>query len=271
MNHPGIALQMLTDKLVARKEGGIGWIVFNNPARHNAVSLEMWQSIPIAIDAFVKDPEVRVIILKGEGEKAFISGADISEFKEKRSGPEGVKIYNEASDAASEALRDCQKPTIAMIRGYCIGGGAATAVNCDIRIAADDARFGVPAAKLGLGYRFSGIHKLASLVGPAFTAEIFFTGRQFTAQEALAMGLVNRMVPASDLESTTLELANIIVNNAPLTIAAVKRSLIEMHKDPAERDLDLCQKMVEDCFASDDYKEGRTAFMEKRKPAFRGR
>ncbi len=271
MNHPGIALQTLTDKLVARKEGAIGWIVFNNPARHNAVSLEMWQSLPLALDAFARDPEVRVIILKGEGEKAFVSGADISQFKEKRSSPEAVKLYNDAADAASEALRDCPKPTIAMIRGYCIGGGTATAVNCDIRIAAEDARFGVPAAKLGLGYRFSGIDRLSTLIGPAFTAEIFFTARQFNGQEALAMGLVNRLVPVSELETFTLDYANTIANNAPLTIAAVKRSLIESHKDPEERDMALCQKMVEDCFASEDYKEGQTAFMEKRKPAFRGR
>jgi enoyl-CoA hydratase/carnithine racemase len=231
----------------------------------------MWQSLPMALEAFAADPEVRVVILKGAGEKAFVSGADISQFKEKRSSAEAVKIYNAASDAASEALRGCPKPTIAMIRGYCIGGGTATAVNCDLRIAAEDARFGVPAAKLGLGYRFSGIKRLASLVGPAFTAEIFFTARQFTAQEALAMNLVNRVVRVEELERYTLEQAHAIANNAPLTIAAVKRALIELSKDPADRDLALCQKMVEDCFASEDYKEGQTAFMEKRKPVFRGR
>jgi len=264
-------MQNLTDKLVDRKENGIGWIVFNNPARHNAVSLEMWQALPIVLEAYARDPEVRVIILKGAGEKAFVSGADISQFKEKRSSPDAVRIYNAASEAASAALRECPKPTIAMIRGYCIGGGTATAVNCDIRIAAEDARFGVPAAKLGLGYRFGGIKRLSDLVGPAFTAEIFFTGRQFTAQEALQMNLVNRVVPVADLEKYTLDYANTIAGNAPLTIAAVKRALIEYLKDPAQRDLALCHKMVDECFASEDYKEGQTAFMEKRKPAFRGR
>jgi enoyl-CoA hydratase len=271
MNAPGTVVQTLTEKLVAKKDGAIGWVIFNNPARHNAVSLEMWQSLPLVLDAYVKDPEVRVVILKGEGDKAFVSGADISQFKEKRSGAEAVRIYNAASDAASEALRNCPKPTIAMIRGYCIGGGTATAVNCDIRIAADDARFGVPAAKLGLGYRFSGISRLASLVGPAFTAEIFFTARQFNAQEALQMHLVNRVVPAADLERHTLDYAKTMAGNAPLTIAAVKRALIECLKDPAQRDIALCQKMVDDCFASEDYKEGQTAFMEKRKPVFKGR
>lgn len=271
MNFPGISLQTLTEKLVATKEGAIGWIVFNNPERHNAVSLEMWQSLPLVLDAFTADPDVRVIVLRGAGEKAFVSGADISQFKEKRSSAEAVRIYNATSDAASEALRNCAKPTIAMIRGYCIGGGTATAVNCDIRIAAEDARFGVPAAKLGLGYRFSGISRLSTLVGPQFAAEIFFTARQFNAQEALQMNLVNRVVAVTELEKFTREYVQTIANNAPLTIAAVKRALIEYHKDPAERNLALCQKMVEDCFASEDYKEGQTAFMEKRKPVFKGR
>ena len=271
MNHPAAPLQTLTDKLIARKEGAIGWVIFNNPERHNATAFEMWQSLPLVLDAYANDPDVRVIIFRGAGEKAFSAGADISQFKEKRSSVEAVKEYNAAADAASQALRQCTKPTIAMVRGYCIGGGTAVAVGCDIRIAADDARFGVPAAKLGLGYRFDGIKRLASIVGPSFTAEIFFTGRQFTAQEALQMGLVNRMLPAAEVERHTLDYANTMAGNAPLTIAAVKRSLIEMQKDPAERDLDLCQRMVDACFRSEDYREGQTAFMEKRKPQFKGR
>ena len=270
MNHPAVALPTLTDKLIARKEGAIGWVIFNNPDRHNATSLEMWQSLPLVLDAYAQDPEVRVIVFRGVGEKAFSAGADISQFKEKRSSAEAVKIYNETADAANLALRECVKPTIAMIRGYCIGGGTAVAVGCDIRIAADNARFGVPAAKLGLGYRFEGIKRLASIVGPAFTAEIFFTARQFSAQEALQMGLVNRVVPDSEVDKYTHDYASTIGINAPLTIAAVKRALIELGKDPAQRDLALSQRMVEACFASEDYKEGRTAFMEKREPQFKG-
>lgn len=271
MNHPAAPIPTLTDKLIARKEGAIGWVVFNNPDRHNATSYEMWQSLPLVLDAYCHDSEIRVIVFRGAGVKAFSAGADISQFKEKRSGAEAVKAYNDAADAAGRALRECAKPTIAMIRGYCIGGGTAVAVGCDIRIAAEKSRFGVPAAKLGLGYRFEGIKRLAGLVGPAFTAEIFFTARQFDAREALQMGLVNRVVADSELENQTLECANAIAVNAPLTIAAVKRSLIELGKDPAERDLALSQRMVDACFASEDYKEGQAAFMEKRKPQFKGR
>lgn len=261
----------LTDKLVAEKENGIGWITFNNPARHNAMSFEMWQAMAAVLNEYSGDPEIRVIVLKGAGEKAFVAGADISQFKERRTGPEAVAEYNAVADAANKALVNCTKPTIAMVRGYCIGGGTGIAVACDIRIAAEDARFGVPAAKLGLGYRFVGIKRLADIVGPQFAAEIFYTARQFSAQEALGMGLINRMLPVGELEKYVRDYATTIVNNAPLTIAAVKRSILEYVKDPAERDLDQCQKMVDACFASQDYIEGQTAFMEKRKPVFKGK
>jgi enoyl-CoA hydratase/carnithine racemase len=271
MNDAAPPLQTVTDKLIAAVEGAIGWVVFNNPARHNATSFEMWQALPLVLDAYAGDPAVRAIVFRGAGEKAFSAGADISQFKEKRTTPEAAGAYNRAADAANRALRECPKPTIAMIRGYCIGGGTAVAVGCDIRIASDDARFGVPAAKLGLGYRFEGIQRLAGIVGPARTAEIFYTARQFSAEEALQMGLVNRVVPAVEIERYTRDFAGAIAANAPLTVAAVKRSLIELQKNPADRDLDRCQRMVDACFASEDYKEGQTAFMEKRKPRFKGR
>jgi len=260
-----------TEKLIARKENGIGWVIFNNPEKRNAMSLEMSEATAVAMESYAKDPEVRVVILKGAGDKAFVSGADISQFKERRGTMEQVRAGEAISERTNKAIRECPKPTIALIRGYCMGGGAGLAVACDMRFASDDSRFGVPAAKLSVGYRFAGIRRLAELVGPAYTAEIFYTGRQFTAQEALQMGLVNKILPAAELEKYVLDYAATLAANAPLTLKAVKRCLIELRKDPADRDLDLCQKLVEDCFASEDYIEGRTAFMEKRKPAFKGR
>jgi enoyl-CoA hydratase len=234
------------------------------------MSLEMYEATAVALEDYARDPAIRGVILKGEGDKAFISGADISQFKDRRSNAEQVRAAEAISERCNKAIRECPKPVIAMIRGYCMGGGLGIAVGCDLRIASDDSRFGVPAARLGVGYRFAGIRRLSELVGPSFTAEIFYTGRAFNAQEALQMGLVNRVVPASDLESYTLDTANSMAVNAPLTIAAVKRSLIELGKDDTQRDLALCQRMVDACFESADYKEGQTAFMEKRKPQFRG-
>jgi enoyl-CoA hydratase/carnithine racemase len=264
-------MQTTTDKLIARKDGAIGWVIFNNPEKRNAMSMAMTQAMGAALDDYSRDPAIRVVILKGAGDKAFVSGADISEFKERRSTEAAMEEYNQSSDRAAKALRECPKPTIAMIRGYCMGGGMGTAVGCDLRIASDDSRFGVPAAKLGVGYRYARLKQLEALVGPSFTMEIFYTGRQFSAQEALQMGLINRMLPAAELEKYVLDYATTIANNAPLTIAAVKRSVVEMTKDESRRDEAACDLMVDACFASKDYIEGRDAFMEKRKPAFQGR
>lgn len=264
-------IQTGSEHLIARKEGAIGWVIFNNPQKRNAVSQDMYEATTAVLEDYARDSAVRVVILRGEGDKAFISGADISQFKEKRSTLEGVRAGDAISESANQALRECPKPTIAMIRGFCMGGGLGIAVACDLRIASDDSRFGIPAAKLSVGYRYAGVERLVDLVGPSFTAEIFYTGRQFDAQEALQMGLVNRVRLAAELEKYVLDYANTLATNAPLTIAAVKRCLIEIRKDPGERDLALCQKMVDDCFMSEDYIEGRTAFMEKRKPVFTGR
>jgi enoyl-CoA hydratase len=260
-----------TNKLIARKENGIGWVIFNNPEKRNAMSRDMYIALGETMEAYARDSEVRVVILRGEGEKAFVSGADISQFEKNRSTLEGVHQSDAISERANRALRECPKPTIAMIRGYCLGGGVGVAVACDMRIAADDSRFGIPAARLGVGYRYAGVRRLVNLVGPACTADIFYSGRQFNAQEALSMRLVNRVVPVAELEQQVREYAATLVNNAPLTLAAVKYSLIEMMKDTDDRDLDLCQRAVDACFSSEDYIEGRRAFMEKRKPAFSGR
>lgn len=262
---------MPTDKMIARKADGIGWMIFNNPERHNAVSLEMWEAAHEIVTDFVADDAVRVIVVRGSGEKSFVSGADISRFETERAEQEAVERYDLATEGAYNAVRTAPKPTIAMIHGYCIGGGTNLAVCCDLRIASEGARFAIPAAKLGLGYGYTRVRRLLDVVTPAFAKEIFFTARQFTAEEARVMGLVNRVVPQAELESYVTDYARQIAENAPLTVTAIKRIVGEAVKDPAERDLALCDELVRRCFASEDYGEGRLAFKEKRKPAFRGR
>jgi enoyl-CoA hydratase len=259
-----------TDKMLARKDGGVGTVVFNNPERHNAVSLEMWEATKKILDGFAADNDIRVVVLTGAGGKAFVSGADISKFESERATLEAVRAYNVKSDAAYSSIAEFPKPTIAMISGYCIGGGLGLATCCDLRICTDNSRFAVPAAKLGLGYGYNGLKRLVDIVGPAFAKEIFYTARQFDAKEALAMGLVNRVVAAAELDAYVKNLTDMIDANAPLTIKAVKFTIGEILKDESKRDLAHSVKLVEQCFSSRDYTEGRTAFMEKRKPVFTG-
>jgi len=259
-----------TDKMLSRKEGKVGYLTFNNPERHNAVSLEMWEAASGFLEEFKNDKNIRVVVVTGAGGKAFISGADISKFEKERSTQEGVDRYNAAVDHANNAFYTFPKPTIAMIRGYCIGGGMGLATCCDLRIATDGSKFAVPAAKLGLGYAYPGLKRLVDVVGPSFAMEIFYTARQFTAAEALAMGLVNRVLPDGELESYVTNYADTIAANAPLTIRAVKAVVSETMKDDGTRDLKRAQEAVDACFKSRDYEEGRKAFMEKRKPVFTG-
>ena len=260
----------MTDKMLARKDGRVGYVIFNNPERHNAMSLEMWEATVCYLDEFAKDPEVRVLVLTGAGGKAFVSGADISKFEDERSSKEGIARYNAAVERGYAAVHNFPKPTIAMIRGYCIGGGMGIASCCDIRICSPNSRFAVPAAKLGLGYDFPGLKRLMDLVGPSFTKEIFFTARQFDAAEAKDMGFVNRVVPEDDLEAYVKYYADTIAANAPLTVNSIKFIVGEALKDESKRDLKRCSDLVAQCFASKDYIEGRQAFMEKRKPIFTG-
>jgi enoyl-CoA hydratase len=259
-----------TDKILSRKEGGVGILTFNNPERHNAVSLEMWEAATDILADFAADKEVRVVVLTGAGGKAFVSGADISKFESERSSKSAIELYNAMVDKANTAVYEFPKPTIAMIRGYCIGGGVGLALCCDLRICSDNSKFGVPAAKLGLGYGFTGIKKLVDVVGPSFAKEIFFTARQFTAAEALQMGLVNRVLSGEELEKYVKEYADTISGNAPLTVNAVKYIVGQVVKDESKRDMKKCAERVAECFDSNDYIEGRKAFMEKRKPAFTG-
>lgn len=259
-----------TERMIGRIEGPVGWVIFNNPARRNAVSLDMWEGMATLLEHFEADRSVRVVVLRGAGDRAFVSGADISQFEQQRSSPETVAAYDRTSGIAGERLANCSKPTIAMIHGYCIGGGLGIAVGCDLRIADDTSKFGVPAARLGLGYDASGVKKLMDLVGPAYTKDIFFTARHFSAAEALTMGLVNWVVPEAKLESLVRNYSTTIAENAPLTIHALKRTVGELVKSSPKADYDLCERLVAECFASEDYIEGRRAFMEKRRPAFRG-
>jgi enoyl-CoA hydratase/carnithine racemase len=259
-----------TDKMLSRKEGGTGYLIFNNPERHNAVSLDMWAAASRILDDFARDNDVRVVVVTGAGGKAFISGADISRFGDERASEAAIAHYNATVSKANNAFYQFPKPTIAMIRGYCIGGGLGLAVCCDLRICSANSRFGVPAAKLGLGYGFAGIKRLSDVVGPAFAKEIFFTARQFDAEEARLMGLVNRVVPEAELEGYVKDYAETIAGNAPLTVNSVKFIVGEVVKDESRRDLARADALVQKCFESKDYVEGRTAFMEKRKPVFTG-
>jgi len=259
----------VTERLLAKKDGALGWIVFNNPERRNAVSIDMWEAVPAALEAFEKDSSVRVVVLAGAGDKAFISGADISQFEKQRSSQEQVQRYEDISEAAQAKLAGFEKPVIAMIRGYCLGAGVNVANVCDLRIAGDDARFGIPAGKMGLGYRATSMKNLVDTVGTPFAREIMLTARHFTAAEALHMGLVHRVVAAAELEAFTRKYCEDIAANAPLTLRAAKRTIREVSK--RQYDVELCKSWVRECFESEDYAEGRRAFMEKRKPQFRGR
>ena len=260
-----------SDRIQLVKEGPVAWIIINHPARRNAMSIDMWQAIPRMLDDVESDGAIRAIVLKGAGDEAFVAGADISEFETHRATPEAVMAYDTFVDGANSRLAETPIPTIAMIRGFCIGGGMGIALSCDLRFATPQSVFAIPAAKLGLGYRPDGIRTLMNLVGPGFAREIFFTARQFNAEEALAMGLINRLVADTQIETVVRDICTMIAANAPLTIRAAKRAMFEIDREPAGFDADLCEQMVQACFQSDDYKEGRRAFMDKRRPVFQGK
>jgi enoyl-CoA hydratase/carnithine racemase len=260
----------MTEKMLSERQGRVGIMTFNNPEKHNAVSFEMWEAAERILDSFESDPDVRVVVLTGAGGKAFVSGADISKFESERASEEAVQRYNAMVEKVYGRIYRFPKPTIAMIRGYCIGGGLNLAICCDMRYATEGSRFALPAAKLGLGYGYKGLRRYIETIGPVATKEIFFTARQVNAAEALRWNMVNAVIADDALEATVMGVANTIADNAPLTVATIKRSTVEILKDQAEHDVAACDAMVAACFASNDYREGRKAFMEKRKPHFTG-
>jgi len=248
------AYQSPTEKLKAWVEGPVLRLSFNNPAKHNAISVDMWEAVPVLLDQAEKDDAIRMVVFSGEGPKSFASGADISQFEDMRAAREAVKKYEHMA-----------------IQGYCIGGGLNMAISCDIRIASSDSVFAIPATRLGLGYRFSALKNLVDLVGPGAAQDIFFTGRRLDAEEAKSVGLVNRIAPREQFDALLAEYVTAITTGAPLTIKAGKRIIREVLKADDNIDMDLCQKLIRDCFESEDYAEGRRAFMEKRKPVFKGK
>jgi enoyl-CoA hydratase/carnithine racemase len=261
----------MTDKIIAEVEKGVGWLTFNNPERRNAVSLEMAERVVEVMNEFVANDAVRVVVLKGAGGKSFVSGADISEFEKRRSDADKAHGYERNSLGMYEVVRDCPKPTVAMIQGYCMGGGMALACACDIRISAMDGIFAIPAARLGIGYRANFTRWVVETVGAPTTKEILFTGRRYPAEEALRLGLVNRVVPVDELETYVRDYVGSIVENAPLSVRAAKSIVNEVVKSPSDWNVERCAELVKTCSDSADFAEGRRAFMEKRTPMFQGR
>ena len=259
-----------TERVKTWLDGQVLHIRFNNPEKHNALSVDMWEAVPPLLDKAAKDDNVRMVVLSGEGGKSFVSGADISQFEDMRAAKEAVKKYEAMAEAALQGIYEFEKPTVACIQGYCIGGGVNVAICCDIRIASSNSTFAIPAAKLGLGYRYSAMKNLTDLVGPGHAKDIFFTARRLDAAEALRIGLINRVADSDKLDALLAEYTTAICQNAPLTIKAGKRIIRDVLKT-GDADMELARKLILDCFESDDYAEGRRAFMEKRKPVFKGK
>lgn len=257
-------------KVLAGVREGVGVITFNQPEKRNAMSVEMWDGMTRVLDAWDADPQVRVVVLTGAGDKAFVSGADISQFAKSRSNADAQREYDKRTSAGRALLSGYAKPVIARIQGFCLGGGLGIAMNADLRIAGESSKFGIPAAKLGIAYGFDMVRRLVSLVGHAHARALLFTGERIDAAEALRIGLVNQVVPDAALDGVVDGLAKTIAGNAPLSVRGMKFILAQALRDPGDRDMAGVDRAVAACFDSADYTEGRTAFMEKRPPAFTG-
>src|SRR6201995_4351671 len=250
---------------------GVGVVTFNNPEKRNAMSLEMWEGLGQALTELRDDLAGRVVVLVGAGDKAFVSGADISQFEKTRHNAAASEEYSRKSEAQRALLGNYPKPTLPCIRGFCLGGGMQVAMLADIRFASDNSQFGIPAAKLGIAYGYDGLRNLVSLVGPSWARLIMYTGMRIDSAEALRIGLVDRVLPDAGLGDATLQVARTISGNAPLAIKAAKITIAQVLKDPAARDFDAIKDIGIACMDSEDFREGRRAFMEKRKPVFRGK
>jgi enoyl-CoA hydratase len=272
LNIPKSAKKSYADgKILQSITGGIGVITFNNPEKRNAMSLEMWEGFGSALIELRDNADVRVVILVGAGDKAFVSGADISQFEKTRHNAEASEEYSQRSAAQRALLADYPKPTIACIRGFCLGGGMQVAMLADIRIASDNSQFGIPAAKLGIAYGYDGLRNLVSLVGPSWARLIMYTGMRIDAEEALRIGLVDRVLSDAELWEATMDISRTISGNAPLAIQAAKITIAQVLKDPADRDMVAINEIGRACMDSEDFREGRRAFMDKRKPQFKGK
>jgi enoyl-CoA hydratase len=260
-----------TGRVLAWLDGSALHIRFNNQARHNALSVDMWEAVPPLLDLARSDDRVRLVVFSGAGDKSFVSGADISQFEDMRAARDAVAHYEKMAEATLMGIHDFPKPTLACIRGYCIGGGVNVAISCDIRIASTDSVFSVPAVKLGLGYRYSAMKNLVDLIGPGAAKDLFFTARRIDAAEAKGLGLISRVCAPEALEAVLAEYTTALSDNAPLTVMAGKAITREILKASPDMDLALCASLIWACFESADYAEGRSAFMQKRKPVFTGR